>query len=175
MKIELAEDNGFLNNGVPSLVVLVVTTDDGKQRRIPYQADRTIQQLYEDVRKMNAVNVDLSVSLWDGPERRIEKSVISNDIDREDIVKCLRTVKDIDGRVLLEKDKEYKVQEIVKRNGKLVGYELIDKSEKGLRYPCLYDDVVLIKKFIPNSPRMANEEVKKIMAGKSEEELANVG
>ena len=60
MKIELCEDNGFLNDGKPTLVVLVVTLDDGKSIRIPYQAENTIQQLYNDVKKfLNQDSIDV--------------------------------------------------------------------------------------------------------------------
>lgn len=47
------EDNGLMcPDGRPTLVVLMVTTDEGKQMRVPYMADRTLQQVYEDVGKI---------------------------------------------------------------------------------------------------------------------------
>lgn len=53
MKIELCEDNGFLSDdGKPTLVVLVVTHDNGNKTRIPYEAGKTIANLYEDARRL---------------------------------------------------------------------------------------------------------------------------
>ena len=49
MRIELCEDNGILNGGKPTLVIVLI---DGKQR-IPYPAEKTIQELYEDVRVLS--------------------------------------------------------------------------------------------------------------------------
>ncbi len=49
MQITLCEDNSLFHDGVPTLVVLVVKFDDGKQKRIPYQADKTISELYKDL------------------------------------------------------------------------------------------------------------------------------
>lgn len=51
MKIELCEDNGFLHDdGKPTLATVIVTLDNGKQVKFPYEANRMIQQLYEDIR-----------------------------------------------------------------------------------------------------------------------------
>src|SRR3989344_1894925 len=53
MQISIMEDNGLMcPDGRPTLVVLMVTTDEGKQMRVPYMADRTLQQVYEDVGKI---------------------------------------------------------------------------------------------------------------------------
>src|SRR5258708_2350804 len=49
MQIQLCEDDGCFHDGVPTMVVLVVKFDDGKQKRIPYSADRTISALYQDL------------------------------------------------------------------------------------------------------------------------------
>jgi len=58
MKIELTDDNGMLHDGKPTLVVLVI---DGVTR-IPYEATKTIQELYEDVGKftINSINKEAS-------------------------------------------------------------------------------------------------------------------
>ena len=51
MQIQLCEDDGdFHEGGVPQLVVLVVTYDDGKKKRIPYPAEKSIAALYQDLR-----------------------------------------------------------------------------------------------------------------------------
>lgn len=52
MQIILCEDDSMFHDGVPTLVVLVVKFDDGKQKRIPYPADRTISALYEDLQSI---------------------------------------------------------------------------------------------------------------------------
>lgn len=52
MKITLCEDDGMFHGGIPTLVVLVVVFDDGKQKRIPYPADRTISALYQDLQSI---------------------------------------------------------------------------------------------------------------------------
>jgi hypothetical protein len=52
MQIQLCEDDGEFFGGIPQLVVLVVEFDDGKKKRIPYQADKTIAALYQDLRSI---------------------------------------------------------------------------------------------------------------------------
>ena len=192
MRIELAEDNGFMNDGKPTLVVLVITTDDGKQRRIPYEASRTIQELYQDVSRMpvskdstggfstmlSAPGTREGLVLIAPPDKSVDiiiKNIGQLEIDREDIVKCLRTVTDIDNRVLLEKGKEYRVIEIIKQNGQLIGYEVVDdNADAQRRTPCFADDVQLLKKFVAPPPRLDNETVKKLQAEMTEDQLANL-
>lgn len=51
MQIQLCEDDGdFHEGGIPQLVVLVVKFDDGKQKRIPYPAEKSIAALYQDLK-----------------------------------------------------------------------------------------------------------------------------
>lgn len=49
MQIQLCEDDGMFHGGIPQIVVLVVTFDDGKTKRIPYPADKSISALYQDL------------------------------------------------------------------------------------------------------------------------------
>lgn len=49
MQISLQEDDGIFHDGVPQIVVLVVKFDDGKVKRIPYPAEKTIAALYQDL------------------------------------------------------------------------------------------------------------------------------
>lgn len=49
MQITLCEDDGIFHGGIPSLVVLQIKFDDGKIKRIPYPADKSIAALYEDL------------------------------------------------------------------------------------------------------------------------------
>ena len=56
MTITIGEDNGFLFGGIPSLVVVAVTFDDGRVVRFPYPADKPINALYADLAKLNNDN-----------------------------------------------------------------------------------------------------------------------
>ena len=53
MQIQLCEDDGdFHDAGIPQLVVLVVKFDNGKTKRIPYPAEKTIASLYQDLKSI---------------------------------------------------------------------------------------------------------------------------
>lgn len=59
MQIQLCEDNGLIcEGGIPTLVVLLVKFDDGKTRRIPYEAEKTIAALYQDLRAIEPIISD---------------------------------------------------------------------------------------------------------------------
>ncbi len=49
MQIQLCEDDGIFHDGVPTMVVLLVKFDDGKVKRIPYPAEKSISALYQDL------------------------------------------------------------------------------------------------------------------------------
>lgn len=49
MQITLCEDDGIFFDGVPRNVIILVKFDDGKQKRLPYPADKSISALYEDL------------------------------------------------------------------------------------------------------------------------------
>lgn len=49
MQITLCEDDGIFFGGIPKNVVIVVKFDDGKTKRLPYPADKSISNLYEDL------------------------------------------------------------------------------------------------------------------------------
>lgn len=180
MKIELCEDNGFMNDGKPTLIVLVVTRDDGKQLRIPYEADKTIQQLYIDVQKVTKLEVlnkyvqDGSIDLFKAIVKDVVETRISseskdnvskvNEIGREDIVKCVRLEKDMDGNVNedISIGTEYRIIDIHKVNGQLHYYEVLDDSKGDkIRIPILPVEVELVRKFIPPPPRKQVFEISK--------------
>ncbi len=163
MKIELCNDNGFLfNNGVPTLVVLVV---NGKTR-IPYEATKTIQELYQDVQKLNdskepsQYEKDCYVdptketpaqTFWKQAEQKF-----SHVIEREDIIKCTNLMKDIDGNVNenVEIGKEYRVIDIHKQNGKLTYYDILDDSaDTKHRIQILPSEIELVRKHVKQPPR----------------------
>lgn len=52
MQITLCEDDGIFHDGVPTMVVLMVTFDDGKKKRIPYPAEKSISALYQDLNEI---------------------------------------------------------------------------------------------------------------------------
>lgn len=161
MRICLEEDNGLLNDGKPTLVVLVI---DGKTR-IPYEATKTIQELYIDARKYKDEPADVvnplkgfvkGASEAMARDRatfddKIIDAVKLDEIEREDIVKCIKQEKDIDGNVNeeIEVGKEYRVIDIYKSQGKLAYYEVLDDAENGkIRIPILPREVELVRKHI---------------------------
>lgn len=127
MIIQLCEDDGFLYDGNPKLVVLLIQTDDGKTHRIPYPANQTITQLYNDVRKIGARNTRQLTAAPVTPEQfkktldaiqnlATEDAVKQTQrpsgpedvaptgqagvIEREDIVECVAIKKDLDGNAI---------------------------------------------------------------------------
>jgi hypothetical protein len=182
MKIELCEDNSFLNDGKPTLVVLVITHDNGGQVRIPYEATKTIQELYADVRKMknpdNSVKVVEVERKEDTKPRDIVGDLIVDafgGIEKEDIVKCIHLEPDLDGNTNdeLELGKEYRVLSILKSKGVKIGFEVIDDDTK-MRIQGLTKEFALVRKHEKPPPKMPNEEVKKALSGKTDEELAEL-
>lgn len=157
MKIELCEDNGFLNNGKPTLVVLVI---DGKTR-IPYEATKTIQELYFEVANLSQAPAVCEIVK---EEPKVVEVAESKDIEREDIVKCVRLEKDLDGNVNedVEIGKEYRIIDIIKVQGNLACYEVLDdnKDDK-IRIPIRPDEVELVRKHFKKKPRRQSYEITK--------------
>jgi len=136
MKIEICEDNGFMNDGKPTLVILLI---DGT-RRVPYPADKTIQQLYEDVAKMgngplvkdnfNDMPLDihpLPMTRWGVDHVAGAIKDYNKIIQREDIVKCIKAY-GREGNNDLVVGNEYRVIDIEKVNGQVYSYEVIDDN-----------------------------------------------
>lgn len=176
MKIELCENDAILNNGAPTLVVLVVTNDHGKQFRLPYQADKTIQMLYVEVEKImlkenfgiqeKPESSVINASTFRGPSEHIikpldptifsqknvvlknESSLLNNQIEREDIVKCVKIYpRDPGADCDLVLGNEYRVINIIKVNKQVSSYEVLDdKSGNKTRIPTLPDEVELFNK-----------------------------
>ncbi len=157
MKIELCEDNGFLNDGKPTLVVLVI---DGKTR-IPYEATKTIQELYEDVGKfaLNSINKEASEisgvniisepsadSVYNSIQEMYKES--ANQIQKEDIVKCVKIHPREEGADCdLEVGDEYRVLSISKNKGQDISYDVVDdNSPTPFRIKCMPDEVSLLRK-----------------------------
>lgn len=162
MRIELCEDNGLLfDDGRPTLVVLVITTDDVRKIRVPYQADKTIQQLYDDARRLTPKaqsTLESDVPIHDfGPMET--KKDINSIIEREDIVKCVELIKDETGAAIEGREfylnEEYRVVDIIKKNNVVIGYDVIDdKSDFKLRIRCYPCEIKLSRKHRPQPPRI---------------------
>lgn len=113
MQIQLCEDDGMFHGGIPQIVVLVVKFDDGKTKRIPYPADKTISSLYQDLqaispRIVNEPLLQLDIPEWKEVQEVSKPSIIpknatsgqikpipiaidrSNVIEKEDIVTMVK-------------------------------------------------------------------------------------
>jgi hypothetical protein len=150
MRIELCEDNGEFNNGIPTLVVLLL---DGK-KRIPYPADRTIQDLYRDVAKLKPSEGRIL-------EAPVQDVSVSTDIEREDIVVCTKvTPRDPGTNQDIIQGNEYRVIEVIRQNKIITGYEVIDDdADFRIRIPVTPDEIKLVRKAPPKKPRNQNFEV----------------
>lgn len=185
MKIELCEDNGFMfDDGKPTLVVLIITDEQGKQARIPYQAECTIQNLYADAKRIiespntkfiNQPKVEPFMVYPPNVRSKepiaidVIKSIKTNEIEREDIVTCVHLERDIDGNTNpeLEIGHDYRVIDIFKQGGKITYYEVLNDIKKDMiRIPILPTEVKLKTKFIPGPPRKQVFEItKKCLCG----------
>ena len=104
MDIKISEDNGFLFGGVPTLVVVTVTFDNGKVVRFPYTAEKAISALYEDLSRVNQdevkttpviihpspVNIHPGADVIEKTFPPIVDTSRTNEIEREDIVTCVK-------------------------------------------------------------------------------------
>lgn len=154
MQITLCEDDGIFFDGVPRNVVIVVKFDDGKQKRLPYPADKTISALYQDLATIAPqvvqhdlqgpiaaeFNEDARIVL--GPRKTalesttkvhaplIDKSKI---IEKEDIVTLIRLDegRSKDATCLLVVGQEYRVIEVKSTGVTLPGRDDISRIVQG--------------------------------------------
>lgn len=174
MRIEIIADNGFINNAVhesktgdATLVIVQVTLEDGKSKLIPYEANKPICQLINDIKKsininMNVcVNPEIVLTVQTPLEKYIEKRdkiILNAFIEREDLVKCVKVITrevgmDIDNSP--SKGKIYRVIDIHKAGGEVIGYDVIDDvSGNKVRMPVFKDEVELHQKFVKPPPRI---------------------
>lgn len=163
MKIELTDSNGCIQpDGIPTLVILLI---DG-MRRIPYPADRTIQQLYYDVQKLNkdATGPHGQGSVGEVAPQQLPPPLQDlNTIQREDIVKCVKMrPRDPGSNQDLKVGDEYRVVEIISKNKIVEGYELIDdNSDFRMRITVTPDEIELVRKAPPKKPREMNFQITK--------------
>jgi len=166
MKICLEEDNGFLHDGKPTLVVLVI---DGKTR-IPYEATKTIQELYVDVAKLGVkedINIienfvhgecpTITTGKFDLEKLKSSGDALVNalsEIEKEDIVKCIKVHPREEGAGCnLKVGNEYRVLSRVfdinedGSKGKVLSYDIVDDNSKAsFRIKCLPDEIELLRK-----------------------------
>lgn len=161
MKITLCEDNGRFNNGAVSLVILEIVQDGGIVIRIPYQADKTIAELYADVGKVAKVVPTPVITNKVSevfPVEKIAAHEIPMDrfsIEREDIVKCVKLhPRDPEAGCELTVGNEYRVIDISKQKGVIAYYEVLDdKSDNKIRIPVMPDEIELVRKRVMPAPR----------------------
>lgn len=171
MRIELCEDNGVLNGGKPTLVIVLI---DGKQR-IPYPADKTIQQLYEDVGKIPLVlnnEIIQPLNLYPGgldysrgePKepfegKELKPGVVHQNpwsIEREDIVRCIKAY-EREGNNDLKVGDQYRVIDIKKYNGRVEYYEVLDDNAPAkYRIKVAPEEIELLRKAPPKEPKNNN-------------------
>jgi hypothetical protein len=183
MKIELCEDNGLISeNGVPTMVVLLITLENGNKVRVPYDARKTIQDLYADAEVIaDAKKFDKFVNPDPQPAIKVGVQIQNTDliadqaqslmqtqtpmpnrssiIEREDIVQCVDLEKDLDGNVNVGREEMvignfYRVIDIYKKDRMITHYDVLDdeKNDK-IRIPVFPREIKLFKKRIQGPPR----------------------
>jgi len=158
LKIELTDDNGLINDGKPTLVVLVI---DGRYR-IPYEATKTIQELYVDAQcfldKQNGqpeINLTSHIEINDKEQYKVFYTK-ENEIERQDIVECFHVEKDLDGNSnpLIDIGKQYRVVDIYKQRNEVTHYDVLDDTaDFQERIQVLPTEIKLIKKHVKQPPR----------------------
>lgn len=156
MRIELMEGDGFLYEDGKARNVIVVI--DGKLQ-FPFSATASIQDLYEAVKKMplnlpsrSLEPLNLKPGAVDIPAEVFKSSPgiapgKANEIERLDIV---RYVGKPDEEGDLIPGELYLVQDIIKENGQLMGYAILnEKIPTPIRLTVAFMDVILIAKHGP--------------------------
>lgn len=182
MRIEIGQGDGFLfADKIVRNVIVTVITDDNKRITFPYAADRSLADLYKSAEMATGNAVPGPAPRLDtltpkpepisGPDdtksdnnvTKAEEDDTSNEIQRGDIVRCIRVIQaDIKGENAPEPDlamgKEYRVLKVNKsvvadptNNGKMISiplsYELVDDSSSIPRRLLAYPgDIELVKK-----------------------------
>ena len=179
MEIKLSEDNGFLFGGVPTLVVVTVTFDNGKVVRFPYQAEKAISALYEDLSRVNVEEVAKSFVLevarpkevkLSVPRETVETVTNQNEIEREDIVTCIKVEDRGQGATVdLHVGGEYRVLKVHAQSVTLAdgltkrvvnGYDIVDDTAPvQFRTFVAAHEVALARKHGPKPKKFLTKEV----------------
>lgn len=101
MQIILCEDDSMFHGGVPTLVVIMVTFDNGKTKRLPYPADRTISALYEDLKAIADQVHDGSVVT---PQEDIDPFKDSHRVSVKPTLKNKPSIPKVDKSNVIEKE-----------------------------------------------------------------------
>lgn len=152
MQITLCEDDSMFHDGVPTLVVLFIKFDDGKQKRIPYPADRTISALYQDLQSIAPQVATLPQQEIENPELKNLLEIVlsnkinstgvlaaiprvdkSNIIEKEDIVTLIKLDegRNKDATCLLVVGQEYRVISVAADRVTLPGNDFISTVVRG--------------------------------------------
>lgn len=142
--IELGEGDGLLYpDGLPRLVIVT-----SGATRIPYPADRTISQLYADIARLGTpMVVSSSIQTTEASVSFTSTSSNPDLIEKGDTVTF--TGSPIDGEDLTT-GTDCHILDLIKQNGVLVGYEIInDAAATPRRISVLASDVILVRKYVP--------------------------
>lgn len=175
MRVELCEDDGFLFNGTPKSIVVLVTADDGRKVKFPYNAKNSLAKLYMDAREF-CINVPHStfidnselamskLSLRDSSKDKHFTLADPNKIEREDIVRCIMLEKREDS-CSLKVGGEYRILKVHRKdfptgpNGEMQtvydGYDVVDdNSPNPIRTMVFPHEVTLLRKRTPPNQKV---------------------
>lgn len=187
MKIELGENDSLLfEDGIPRSIVVTVITDGGKKHVFPYPSEKSMSALYADVKRLTGltgeqVKISSALSLETLPSVPTETpapappiSSNPNEIEAEDIVRCVNVFSRYDGpgqppTVELQTGAEYRVLKVhrmmvdVPGQGQIrqaTGYDIInDNAPVPKRVTVFPNEVVLVRKRAPAAPKVLKFEM----------------
>lgn len=191
MQITLGEDDSIFNAGVPKTVVISVVFDDGRKLRVPYDAGKTIADLYKQLSAVSAIKTVLptmaapieeiapaatgqpAAPRIPTPTPTVDKS---NVIEREDIVTLVKALPRGEGETTdhLIIGHEYRVLSVHSSGVTLPGtstitkivhsYDIInDTAPRPERIRVHPSEVQLLRKRKPPVPKVAGK-IEEILA-----------
>ena len=180
-KIEISEDNGFMYDGVPTLVVVSVYFDDGKYVRFPHLASSTISELYSDLNKIPADKVkevpysikpipQVDIPCAEIPVPQLARVDKTNEIEKGDTVRCVKLGDRGEGATVdLHTGGMYRVLAVHKKSiptpsGEMMniidGYDVIDdKAATPIRAFVFNGEIELVSKHAPFKRPVLSKEV----------------
>jgi hypothetical protein len=154
IKIELTDGDGDIHDdGLPRLIVVNVTYSGGKVKRFPWQADKSITELFGALGNVKVSRENIEESITKEDIEAVRKVVLadagirSTEIERGDIVKCVKINGQnlgpaAGGTIFLRKGALYEVQEVLQ-----VGYEVVEVNGAEMRRILAdFDEVELVEK-----------------------------
>jgi hypothetical protein len=167
MRIEFIGSDEALFDGVPKNVIVQVTFGNEKLT-FPYSAKKTIAALFEAVNKIEGKPIKFDASIISAVVKTAQP-INSNEIEREDIVRCVK-VNERDVGIDVDKipviGKEYRILKIHRKNGAAHYYEVLDdKSETPILVPMFPDEVELLRKHTPQEKKSVLSQIVKCTCG----------